>query len=343
MATFTEYPFYRSGSFYLPGNINDTNDLASIWPTQRLLMDTGGGDSLDWENHKLENGASLRVDWGDSDNIKVYENLSVNSEGASSVIWIKGAAGSTLWLGNDAQTTNFTGVQFYGTNDGLYNWDLSVAGPYDYYENRISFNDNTNGTTPITIQGTGGEGNRGTVEIAADAGSPSNFGTPYNLRVNGTSSFTGEMHISTMTFDGYGSGFLKLVSDTVTLNSVPLAQIVAHADSTGQTATNNSVVTYTTPNDATQHSFRIGAYTAITAISAGTLTITATFTDENNTSRTVTFFGMGLTSAGLTATGFTAFPSVNIRCKENTAITLKSTFTGVSTTYDVGGTIESLY
>jgi uncharacterized secreted protein with C-terminal beta-propeller domain len=121
-----------------------------------------------------------------------------------------------------------------------------------------------------------------------------------------------------------------------------LVGIVASGNATGQTATNSSVVTFTTPNDAT-HSYRVGAYTAITAISAGTLTVTVTFTDENNTSRTITYFPMGLTTAGLTSTGFTAFAPINIRVKQNTAITLVSTFTGVSVGYDVGGTIESLY
>lgn len=52
---------------------------------------------------------------------------------------------------------------------------------------------------------------------------------------------------------------------------------------------------------------------------------------------------MGLTTAGLTSTGFTAFAPINLRCAANTAITEVSTFSGVSITYDVGGTIELLY
>lgn len=125
--------------------------------------------------------------------------------------------------------------------------------------------------------------------------------------------------------------------------SGPLVTVVSSGNPTAQNATNNSVATYTTPNDSTVHSFRVGAYTAITAISAGTLTATVVFTDENGTSQTITYFPMGLTSAGLTTTGFTGFAPVNIRCNPNTAITVKTTFTGVSITYDAGGTIESLY
>lgn len=122
-----------------------------------------------------------------------------------------------------------------------------------------------------------------------------------------------------------------------------VAQIVASANVTAQTATNTSITTYTTPNDSTIHSFRVGGYVAITAISAGTLTVQISFTDENNTAQTLTYFAMGLTSSGLTTTGFTGFAPFYIRCKNNTAITYKTSFTGVSITYDAGGTIESLY
>lgn len=125
--------------------------------------------------------------------------------------------------------------------------------------------------------------------------------------------------------------------------NAPAALIVSAANATAQSATNASVVTYTTPNDSTVHSFRAGAYAAITAISAGTLTVQVTFTDENSAAQTISYFPMGLTSAGLTTTGFTPFESCNLRCAANTAITIKTTFTGVSITYDVGGTIESLY
>lgn len=124
-------------------------------------------------------------------------------------------------------------------------------------------------------------------------------------------------------------------------SSVP--QIVASGNLLAQSATVASVATYTTPNDSTKHTFRFGSYTSITAISAGTLTMSVTFTDENGTSRTITEFPMGLTTAGLTATGFTAFPGGTIRCNPNTAITVVATFSGVSITYDVGATIESVY
>jgi hypothetical protein len=119
--------------------------------------------------------------------------------------------------------------------------------------------------------------------------------------------------------------------------------VVASGNANAQTAANASVVTYTTANDAVAHTYSVHAYSAITAISAGTLTVQVSFTDENSNAQTLSFFGMGLTSAGLTATGFTDFAPGTIRAKANTAITILTTFTGVSITYDAGGAIELLY
>lgn len=123
-----------------------------------------------------------------------------------------------------------------------------------------------------------------------------------------------------------------------------LTAVVTSGDLTARTTAQSSVMSsYTTPNDATTRTFRVNAYAAITAISAGTLTVQVSFTDENNTVRTLSYFAMGLTSAGLTTTGFDSFPPAVIRCKANTAITLLTTFTGVSVTYDVGGFAELIY
>jgi hypothetical protein len=114
------------------------------------------------------------------------------------------------------------------------------------------------------------------------------------------------------------------------------------ANLTAQNATVSSVVTATSPNDANAHQYEVGAYLDVTAISAGTVTLTCTYTDENSTGRTLTMFPMGLTSAGVTGTGFVAYPSATIRVKANTAITVVATFTGVSVTYDVGGNIRQV-
>lgn len=128
-------------------------------------------------------------------------------------------------------------------------------------------------------------------------------------------------------------------SSTGQLGTALAPLIAATNDLLAQTATVSSVVTATSPNDGASHQYQVGAYVDVTAISAGTVTVTYTYTDENSTSRTLTLFGMGLTTAAVSATGFTAFPVATIRVKANTAITLVATFAGVSITYDVGGNI----
>lgn len=116
--------------------------------------------------------------------------------------------------------------------------------------------------------------------------------------------------------------------------------IKAANDLTGQSATVASVTTFTV--GGSNGGFRVGAYIVITAISAGTVTMSATYTDENNVPRTANMFPMGLTSASLTATGAFQFSSFELRAKASTAITVVATFVGVSVAFDVGGTIEQL-
>lgn len=135
------------------------------------------------------------------------------------------------------------------------------------------------------------------------------------------------------------STYSQLTLATLATKIPTATGVVASADLTAQSATNSSVATVTPAANGT---FRVGVYTAITAISAGTLTITATYTDETSASRTITFVAMGQTVAGLTAIGETSFPNVDIRAKSGSAITVVSTFTGTSITYDVGATITQL-
>lgn len=160
----------------------------------------------------------------------------------------------------------------------------------------------------------------------------------------------GDFRATGRTFDSSdsagSSGQVLTSTSTATAWASPLSlgipKVVASADLLAQTAAVSSVTTVTSPNDGVNHTYSVGAYASITAISAGTLTVQYSFTDENNTARTLSFFAMGLTSAGITTTGFDSFPPGTIRCKPNTAVTVKTTFTGVSITYDVGGYITQI-
>lgn len=139
---------------------------------------------------------------------------------------------------------------------------------------------------------------------------------------------------------GIGTGIVTADVDGILVKGTGTATgVVAFADLTGQTTANTSIATYTPGANGT---YRIGGYLTSTAISAGTLNFAVTYTDETNTSRTQTFAVMGTTTQNITTTGSFTFPDIQIRAKSGVAIIVKTTFTGVSTTYDVGATIEFL-
>jgi len=123
--------------------------------------------------------------------------------------------------------------------------------------------------------------------------------------------------------------------------SVPNNSIAAYFETNGATATLSPLVIYTTPNDGAVRVYDVSAMITVTAVSAGVLTTTLTYTDESNTSRTVSFFGMGATSAGLTTTGKSNFPVAGeIHAYPNTAISVAVTLTVGTATFNAGSTIR---
>lgn len=115
-------------------------------------------------------------------------------------------------------------------------------------------------------------------------------------------------------------------------------------DLTAQTAAVSSVATITSPNDGSKHTYSLGAYLNVTAVTLDVVQEQVTYTDENGTSQTENFFPSGLTSASLGTVGNFPMQTMNVRVNPNTSITVKTiltTGTG-SIAYDVGGTIQLL-
>lgn len=105
------------------------------------------------------------------------------------------------------------------------------------------------------------------------------------------------------------------------------------------TATIASVVTFT---PAAIGTFRIGVNVTVTQVSAGVLTITATFKDVNGTAQTVTLFPQGVTTAGISTTGQKIFPTADIPANSTQAIVVTATLTIGTMTYDIGATIQQV-
>lgn len=115
---------------------------------------------------------------------------------------------------------------------------------------------------------------------------------------------------------------------------------------TGQTAAVASVAAYTV--GAADGTFYISANVLVTASVTHNFTVTCTYTDEGNTSRTLTLNFSQLTGTFLTAItnvqGVGAYEGIplHIRCKASTAITIATAGTFTSVTYNVEGLITQL-
>lgn len=115
---------------------------------------------------------------------------------------------------------------------------------------------------------------------------------------------------------------------------------------TAQTSANASIATVTAP--ASDSSYIVSANVLVTSSTAHTFTITCTYTDEGNTSRTVTLnfsqisgtIGTSITNAA-GAVPYEGIP-LHIRCKASTTITIASTGTFTTVTYNAEGVITQV-
>lgn len=129
-----------------------------------------------------------------------------------------------------------------------------------------------------------------------------------------------------------------------TINSTSSLAVLSNSGrSTAQTGAVASVVVYT--NAASDGSFLISSNINVTAYTAGTVTVACDYTDETNTARTFTFTFSNLTgtlSTTIGATGpYEGFPA-HIRCKASTSITIKTTVSIFTGTYNVEGYITQI-
>lgn len=115
---------------------------------------------------------------------------------------------------------------------------------------------------------------------------------------------------------------------------------------TAQTAAAASIATITVP--ASDSSYRVSANALVTASTTHSFTITCAYTDEGNTARTLTFPVSQLVGTIITAitnvTGAGPYEGVplHIRCKAGTTITIATTGTFTSVTYNAEAYIEQL-
>lgn len=149
-----------------------------------------------------------------------------------------------------------------------------------------------------------------------------------------------------------GGAQSKLTGKFTTYNGVTTAgygvpAIVAAGRFTAQTAAKASVSTFTV--GAADGTFRVSANVLVTTSTVHSFTVTCTYTDEGNTSRVVTLnfstlAGVISNTAISNAAGAVPYEGVplHIRAKSGTAITIATTGTFTTVTYNVEGLIEQL-
>lgn len=122
---------------------------------------------------------------------------------------------------------------------------------------------------------------------------------------------------------------------------IPALTLVASGDWLGGVTATQKLVGYTTPNNSKISVYQVSAKVLVTAVGGGgTLTTTCTYTDEGNTSRTVTFYSMGSAVAGMTATGISSYPVLGeIQCYPNTEVSVTTTLTVGTGTYNATSSI----
>lgn len=157
----------------------------------------------------------------------------------------------------------------------------------------------------------------GTISILPQAAS----GT-YNFNLPITAGSAGQAILSG------GGGSTAMTYGTV-------STISSSNDITAQTAAGN-VTTVTSA--ASNSTYDIGGYINVTAVATDVIQAQITFTDENNTSQTISL-------ASISAVGFNSIGVQTIRVKASTTITLKTNLTtGIgSITFDAGGYIKKDY
>lgn len=140
------------------------------------------------------------------------------------------------------------------------------------------------------------------------------------------------------------SGIGKALDSTGNISFVN--NVRKYGRSTAQTAAVASVAAYTV--GAADGTFEISANVLVTAATLHNFTVTCAYTDEGNTARTLTlpFSSLAGTIATAIANAGGAVPyegvPLHIRAKASTAITIATTGTFTTTTYNVEGMIRQM-
>lgn len=238
-----------------------------------------------------------------------------------------------LFLGSDSAPSN--------TLDGF---GMNANAAKNLYMNRHTTG-NTAGNNLSVIAGSATSAatnkNGGTLILKAGTSTGSGTGQVQIQTFPGTAGSTSDnTAITAINFNGNG---IASTYANISTAGQGIPSIYAYNRSTAQTGAIGSLATYTLP--ATDGSFLVSANINITAFTAGTFNTTVTYTDETNTSRTLTLNFSSITGTlGITLAAAGAFEGipVHIRAKASTSITVATSGTFTTLTYNAEASITQI-
>ncbi len=306
-----------------------------------------GGDNADAVNttnsfnHRGGNGGLMTITTGKGG----------NATGATGSTGARGGAGGTLhFVGGDGGSTVNAApggagafIIFDGGAGGASGGaDVSGQG------GGVAFNGG-NGGDNFFAGGTSGDGADCSMDGGV-AGGVANGATPGvngKIQIGPSSARAVEIGRSGITTTIFGNSDIRAVTKFANISTAGLGipAIYGYGRSNAQTAAVGSVTTYTV--GAADGSFEVSANVNVTTATTHNFTVTCTYTDETNTSRTLTLGFTQLAGAtflsaitNLTGIGPYESPTYHIRCKASTAITIATTGTFTTVTYNVEGIIK---
>lgn len=205
-----------------------------------------------------------------------------------------------------------------------------------------------NGTVIDSTYGGTGINNAGrTLTISTNSGTI-NFSTASKtLTIVGNTAVNQNLQtVDSPTFAGLTLTSLLVKYNNISVVGWGVPAIYGSGRSPAQTSAVASVAAYTV--GAADGSFEISANVNVTTSTTHNFTVTCTYTDETNTSRTLTLTFSQVSGTLVTAitntTGAGPYMGVpfHIRCKASTAITIATTGTFTTITYNVEGIIKQM-
>lgn len=301
-----------------------------------IIQDSVGINSIDPDNRQLISaGTNTAIDWSVNDRLCIGAPASVIDDGQSA--FQVQSNGSSTWY--PASWGVGTVIQYMRFGDP-YHQIVNIYGGGFFYSTYPGIND------PLNF-GQNYDQSFGLPRGSAIKIIPSGANPPVLQAIIGNEVFSEA---------GDGATGLQVTSDmklkkklltynniTTTGNGIPA--IYGTGRFTAQTAAKATVATFTPTVDA---SFWVSANILVTTATIHSFTGTVSYTDEGNTARVVTMQFSTLAGAFVTAItnaqGAVPYEGVplHIRVKANTAVTISTTGTFTTVTYNVEGSIVQI-